>query len=91
MAVNSVAVSTRSLPFNQQIQANGSYTLPQQIHIPHPVLLQIGSGHVANPSAGGLPSRVGTVAAIAARPYPTPSLPGVHGIRMVNTKVSPGS
>jgi hypothetical protein len=91
MSVNSIPVSRRTLPLNPQIQANGSYTLPQQIHIPHPVLQQIGSGHVANPLVGGVPSRIGTVAAIAARPYPTPDMPGVHGIRMVNTKVSPGS
>jgi len=82
------------------MNAGGGYTLPQQVYIPHPVLQQISTGSIGTPSmVMGVPAMSGAQLPIAVvplhqafmRPYPTASLPGVHGIRMVNVKASPGS
>jgi hypothetical protein len=92
MAVNVIPISGRNKPLNAVVDANGSYTLPQHVFVPHPVLQQISSGHIASPSSYGVTaSGLANNPNIYGRPYPGPNLPGVHGIRMVNAKVSPGA
>lgn len=90
MAINSIAVSARSLPFNGSIEANGSYTLPQHAFIPNRALQPFANGGmVAGPA---LPQISGTFAQpeqLASRPYPSVALPALYGIRSVQLKQSP--
>lgn len=90
MAINGIPISRRTLPFDPQTTANGSFTLPRFAFIPSPALQQLSGVVVMAPTLGGL-----TPSAFAAppqlnRPYPVPVSGGIYGIRMANTKTSPG-
>lgn len=56
MPINTVAIRPRSVSFQNAVQANGSYTLPQQGFVPSPGSRPIqtgaigaGYGHMMNP------------------------------------------
>ena len=52
MAINNIPVSARNMPFNGAIQANGSYTLPQQGFIPASGTRPLAAGHVPDQIMG---------------------------------------
>jgi hypothetical protein len=74
MAVNSIPVNKRTLPFSRAIQANGSYTLPQQGYIPPAGSRPLsGNGFVGDPIQG----YAGNPGFINAAHVPSNLLPGV--------------
>lgn len=95
MGVNTVPISSRTLPLDGQTTANGSYTLPRYAFIPHASLQQLSGAFVASPTPGG--AAIGATFAAPyqlQRPYPTPSTPNVYGTRaatVVNLKTSPAA
>jgi hypothetical protein len=92
MAINPVSNTSRDKPMNPQVEANGGYTLPQHVFIPHPALQQISSGNVKSPPAtGGVALGIQAHPAIGTRPLPTgPVGVPTHGIRLAIRKASPG-
>ncbi len=92
MALNPISNTGRTAPMNPQVEANGSYTLPQHVFIPHPSLQQISSGKVNSPPATG-----GVALGIQGNPNTVNRLIGTspsgiptHGIRLAIRKNSPG-
>lgn len=88
MSLNTAPVNGRTLPFNMAQTSNGSYTLPQHVFIPSPGVQNmrgavIGGPNNAPPSYYAAPFQ-------QQRPYPIPSMPSLYGIRVLNTKSSPG-
>jgi hypothetical protein len=89
MSINGIPVSSKSAPYSPTITANGSYTLPQYAFIPHPILQQMSSGLVLAPTLGGMQTADFTaLQGVAQRPYPTPNVPGVYGIRSATFKAT---
>lgn len=91
MAINTVAISSRTLPFDRQTTANGSYTLPRYAFIPHPALQQLASGQVGAPLPIGFPAASFAAPPSLQRAYPVPDLAGVFGFRQMQVKTSPAS
>lgn len=90
MSINVIPISQRSIPTNQAITANGSYTLPQYAFIPNAGVQPLSSGFVNNPGPALQSANFVLHPNLASRPYPVPSTPAVYGIRVVQLKQSPG-
>ena len=89
MSVNTVQISQRQVPFNLRTTANGSYTLPQYVFMPHPSLQQLSGNIVLAPSLNGPPPATFAAPYQTQRPYPVADLPSIYGIRTLNVKSSP--
>jgi hypothetical protein len=90
MAINTIAISQRTLPWDPHITATGGYTLPKHVYIPHPSLQAISSGHIPQPSTGMQATVLVTPNLTAGRPMPGMRGNGVYGIRSVHFKATPG-
>ena len=89
MSINTVPISARTAPYNPQVTANGSYTLPQYAFIPHPDLQQLSSGTVKAPTPGMPTAFFVLPQQIAARAMPQADNRGVYGIRSIYYKSGP--
>jgi hypothetical protein len=90
MAVNPISNTSRNAPLNPTVEANGSYTLPQQVYVPHPSLQQISTGRIGNPTSPILSQQVFNHPGITARPMPQgASGYPTHGIRVAIRKATP--
>lgn len=90
MAINTIPISQRTLPWDPQTTATGGFTMPKHVYIPHPSLQVISSGHVPQPNAGMTPTVLMTPGLTAGRPMPGMHGNGVYGIRSVHFKATPG-
>jgi hypothetical protein len=89
MAINTVPVSARTQPLDIRTLAGGGYTLPAYAYFPHAALQQISTGHVGTPMPGQ-PAQFRAVPGNSyAAHFPTATLTGVFGTRLVNVKSSP--
>jgi hypothetical protein len=89
MAINSIPIARRTLPFDSAIEANGNYTLPRHAFIPNPAIQPFSGSMVAGPGAAQISANFDLPGQIASRPYPTPVMPAVYGLRTVTLKTSP--
>lgn len=89
MSINTVPIAARNAPYNPQVTANGSFTLPQFAFIPHPDLQQLSSGTVRAPTPGMISAFFALPQQIAARKMPVADNRGVYGIRSIYYKSTP--
>lgn len=87
MSANVIPVGARSAPFDAQITANGSYTLPKYAFIPNSQLRAISTGSVPAPSQGG-PGGSLVLPSTTRRPYPVPVVGNIYGVRQAVIKTS---
>lgn len=87
MPLNVIPIARRSTDFDQQVTANGSYTLPKYLFVPDPALRSIGGGYVPAPGGTGSPGVSQIIGPTQfARPYPTPDMGPVWGLRSITVK-----
>src|ERR1700679_12713 len=84
MTVNPVAIRQRSKPFNKSINANGSYTLPQQGFVPAAGTRPLAENSGNVPANNGHASNPGF---IAAANVDTSQLPGANYARASGVRI----
>jgi hypothetical protein len=87
MAINTIAISNRTLPFQNAVTANGSYTLPQMGFVPAQGTRPLSQGSIPAPYGHALNPGFITASHVDASQLPGMSLGRAVGLRTQTAQI----